>query len=347
MAELPTQSRIAINRCPLQQDEQSGIEVVDTSILECFQDGQLLWTAEFAEGCLENSVYTAEGTAAWGSNETWSSTQPTYGLLARIDDRGTVLWTRQFDHGFQHESIAAVLSNDDGTWAVISRGDLKYLCLSRYDMDGKELSFKKTEVGNLGVWNAARLGDGYIVQLGNMQSRDTARLIKLDKAGNVLESFTYEGEDSAYYLTDMVEFGGRVYLSAYAVPKQNGGGGENEIAAVLDYVFSKEDGADDISGADLTPIVRDNYTAVLLLCNPSDGTAEAFYSVEGSLGGKLSVTDAGELAWNVESITTTFFSPATDSFTIGGNSKVFRYYFDTAGVVVRQVDTGEEIPYRR
>jgi hypothetical protein len=69
--------------------------------------------------------------------------------------------------------------------------------------------------------------------------------------------------------------------------------------------------------------------------------------VQGSLGGRLSVNDAGQLAWDVESITSTFFSPATNSFTIGGTCKVFRYNFDTEGILTRQVDTGETVPYRR
>ncbi len=323
-------------------NEESEIEVLDKSILECFRDGKLLWTADFTDTYIEDSSYTSEGTAVWGRNKTWSS-----GWIARVDDEGRVMWTRFLNHGFSDEYIAAVLSNGDGTWAVISRGDYKYLCLSCYDMDGNELSFKKTEVGNLGVWNAARLGDGYIVQVGNLQSRDTALLFKLDREGNVLESFTYEGDDCEYYLTDMVEFGGQVYLSAYAVPKQNDKGGRHEIANVLDFLLSKENSGWDIASGELTPVVRDNYTAVLLLCDSLDGTTKTFYSVKGSLGGKLSITDAGQLAWDVESITSTFFSPATSSFTIGGTCKVFRYNFNTAGILTRQVDTGETVPYRR
>jgi len=328
-------------------NEESEIEVLDKSILECFWDGKLLWTVDFTDTYIEGSTYTIDGTAVWGKNETCSSTKPTFGWIARVDDEGTVMWTRFLNHGFSDEYIAAVLSNGDGTWAVISRGDYKYLCLSCYDMDGNELSFQKTEVGNLGVWNAARLGDGYIVQVGNLQSRDTALLFKLDREGNVLESFTYEGDDCEYYLTDMVEFGGQVYLSAYAVPKQNDEGGRHEIADVLDFVVSKENSGWDIASGELTPVVRDNYTAVLLLCNPLDGTTKTFYSVKGSLGGKLSVNDAGQLAWDVESITSTYFSPATSSFTIGGTCKVFRYNFNTAGILTQQVDTGEIVSFRR
>ena len=41
----------------------------------------------------------------------------------------------------------------------------------------------------------------------------------------------------------------------------------------------------------------------------------------------------------------TFYSPFTNSFTIGGTCEVFRYAFDTAGNLLRQEDTGE-IPCR-
>ena len=94
-------------------------------------------------------------------------------------------------------------------------------------------------------------------------------------------------------------------------------------------------------------MVRDNYTAVLLLCDPEGGAPETFYSVKGSLGGKLTVNDAGELAWDVESVVNTFFSPATSSFTIGGTCQLFRYTFDAAGTLLHQEDTGETVPYRR
>ena len=143
----------------------------------------------------------------------------------------------------------------------------------------------------------------------------------------------------------MIEFGGRVYLSAYAVPKQTDGGGRHEIANILAYLF--DNNIWEISSEELTPMVRDNYTAVLLLCDPEGGTPEIFYSVKGSLGGRLTVNDTGELGWDVESVVSTFFSPATNSFTIGGTCQVFCYTFDNAGTLLRQEDTGETVPYHR
>lgn len=116
------------------------------------------------------------------------------------------------------------------------------------------------------------------------------------------------------------------------------------LARNLAYLFDNNIWA--ISSEELTPMVRDNYTAVLL-CDPEGGAPDTFYSVKGSLGGKLAVNGAGELAWDVESIVDTFFSPATSSFTIGGTCRVFRYTFDAAGAPASQEGTGEAVPYRR
>lgn len=327
------------------RDEALGFDVLDKSILECYQGDSPLWAAEFPDFFVDDSLYTAAGTVVWGHNDTWSSNQITYSFLALVDEGGNILWQRRLDHGFQHEYVSQVLDNGDGTWAVISRGDLESLCLSQYDANGNELVFHQTGIGNLGIWNAVRLEDGYLVQLGNTAEKETARLVKLDHEGNLIDDFTYEGEDCDYYLTSMAEFGGRMYLSAYAVPKQTNGGGRHEIAGILDYVFEK--GLLDITSEELTPLVRDNYTAVLLLCNPEGGALETFYCVNGSLGGELEVNDAGELVWNVERVGSAFFSPATSSFTIGGTCRVFRYIFDGAGALLRQEDTGESVPYRR
>ncbi|MBP5167397.1 MAG: hypothetical protein ILP09_09095, partial [Oscillospiraceae bacterium] len=326
-------------------DPQKGFDVLDKSVLECYRDGEMLWSAEFKDFYIEGYAFAENATAVWGWNETRYSADTVYGWIALTDSGGTVTWQRRLEHGFKHEYVASVLSDGDGTWAVISRGDVRYLCLSRYDAEGNELSFNKTEVGNLGIWNAAHLGDGYIVQLGNLTSRDTALLYRMDREGRVTDSFSYEADDCEYYITDLEEFGGEIYLSAYSVPKQNDEGGRHEIANVLDYIFSKESWS--ISDEELTPLVRENYTAVLLMCEPDGGLPKAFYSVKGSLGGELSVNASGLLEWNVESVVSTFFSPATSSFTIGGSCKVFRYTFDAAGNLTGQTDTGETVPYRR
>ena len=328
-------------------DEERGLEVVDKCLLECRRDGVLLWSAAFTDFCVEGTSRFGGVTAVWGWNETFSTEETKYGWIALVDETGTVLWQRRLEHHFNWEYIGTVLRRGDGTWAVFSRGDFKFLCLTLLNADGNELSCVKTPVGNLGIKNAALLGDGYVVQLINSLDHDTALLYWLDREGHVTDTCSYEADDCEYHLTDMIEFAGQIYLSGYAVPKQNDEGGRHEIAQVLDYVFSREDYGIGVTDEELTPIVRDNYTAVLLLCDPQGGSPKTFYSVKGSLGGRLSVNGEGLLEWDAESVTTTFFSPATSSFTIGGSCKVFRYTFDSAGVLIGEWDTGETAPYRR
>lgn len=333
-------------------------DILDKITVECLRNGETLWKTDFPAlhnewEYIDNCVMTSAGTAVWGHRYHWLEATTASGVnnlcysrIARVDDSGCKLWDREINHGFDHEYIKAVLDNGDGTWAVISYGDFEYLCLSQYDTDGNELSSAKTQFSNISnILNAARLGDGYLVQLAGTDEDDgRAHLAKLDRAGNVTDNFVYKSEEYDYYITDMAEFEGNVYLSAYSVPKQTDEGGRHEIANILDYVFNGK--YRDIPSEELTPIVRDNYTAVLLLCDPNGGEPKTFYSVKGSLGGALAVEN-DQLKWNVESIASTFFSPATSSFTIGGECLVYRYSFDQSGVITGCEDTGEIAHYAR
>ena len=319
------------------------------SYVEKHDGDSLVWSVRITDFYVQKTVPVSDGVIAYGDNYRWSSGQTQYAWMAKIDAEGNLLWTHKLDNGFENEYIAEILENADGSYAVISRGDLKYFCLSQYASDGMRTLFNKTEIGNRGIWNAARFGDGYIVQLGSYMENEYARIVKVDREGNITDSFSYSSENSNYYIKDMIEFDGRVYLSAYATPKlgedERTYGGRTEIARILDYVFSSDNWA--ISGEELTPIVRDNYTAILLVCDPTSGTPKTFFSVKGSLGASLEIRESGQLLWKVESITSTFFSPATSSFTIGGASYVYLYTFGEDGALVSREKTGEVVDFRR
>lgn len=345
-----TQTGVHYNyRSEYKKDETLGFEVHDKSYIEKYNGDELLWSVSVSDFWIEDYSIVSDGVIAYGRTDTWSSNQNSYAWMAKVDSDGNLDWKCMLNNGFDDEYIAAILENADGSYAVISRGDLKYFCLSQYTADGKETYFHKTEVGNYGIWNAARFEDGYIVQLGSYMTNEHAKIVKVDHEGNITDSFSYGDEDSYYYITDMIEFNGNIYLSAYAVPKladeNQSAGGRYEIAGVLNYLF--DNNIWEIASEELTPMVSDNYTAVLLVCEPKTGKPQEFYSVKGSLGGKLSVSDTGNLLWDVESITSTFFSPATSSFTIGGTSYVFRYAFDTSGLLMSQEKTGEVVNFRR
>ena len=332
-------------------DDKRGIEVIEKSYMEKYDGETLVWSVPIPISgfWIEGYNVVSDGVIAYGQIETWSSAETDYAWMVKISAEGKLLWTHMLGNGFEDEYIAAVLENADGSYAVISRGDWKYFCLSQYSTEGKQLHFQKTEIGNYGIWNAARFGDGYIVQLGSYMTDEYAKIVKVDREGNITESFSYSSEDAYYYITDMIEYNGNIYLSAYAVPvladEEENAGGRYEIAAILNYLFDHN--IWEISSEELTPMVRDNYTAMLLVCDPNVGTPQEFYSVKGSLGGKLALSDSGNLLWDAESVTTTFYSPATSSFTIGGTSYVFRYTFEESGRLVSQEKTGEITHYRR
>jgi hypothetical protein len=254
-------------------------------------------------------------------------------------------------HRFTREYIASVLY-DDGIWTVLSRGDLSYLGILEYDSNGKLLHSAKKELKNSGIYDGAVLEDGYLVRIGSSLKGQTARVAKIDRDANILEIYDYGEEDRNYTLTGMVQYGGRIYLSGYATPKRTDtkehpfiNPSRDELYDVLQKIF--QDGRWDIPSEELTPMVRDQYTAILLVCDSDIQTPKTFYSVKGSLGGVLSVNANGELEWDVESITSTFYSPITSSFTIGGQCAVYRYKFDENGTLLGQDDTGETVPYRR
>lgn len=330
-------------------DPELGFDVLDRCYFERYDGDDPVWSVSYTEFWIENYVPVSDGVIVYGLTDTWSSEQPRPAWISKIDPSGTILWTRKLEHGFQKESVCAVLEHDDGSYAVFSRGELSFFCLSRLDRNGNQTAFHQTEVGNYGIWNAARFGDGYLVQLGSYVTNEQAKIVKVDADGAITDSFSYTGEDQHYYISDMIEFGGNIYLSAYAVPRGEEtypySGGHYEVVGILDQLLDSN--RYDIPDEELTPMVRDNYTAVLLVCDPHEGVPREFYSIQGSLGGTLAISETGQLLWDVESITTTEFSPYTSAYSIRGTSYVFRYTFDQSGVLVGQEKTGETAPFYR
>lgn len=322
----------------------------DGHSIECYRDGELLWTQSFAEDYVDGGVCTSNGAAVWGTGKLTLEDLSWRPWLARVDDSGNILWQKWLRHGFEDEYIADVVEDADGSWAVISRGDMEYLCLSRYDIDGEFLYNRRNYRGNEGVFDAARLGDGYLIKFGSILDRDTARVLRMDHTGYIEGEFTLEGDGSRYYtITDMIEFGGKAYLSAYATPELHEWepyhGGRAETIRVLDEIHSRDDWR--IPDEELTELIRKNYTALLFVYDPTDGSYEIFRSVDESLGGSLAVNARGELEWNTERVVTSRFSPMTSSFTLAGECEVTRHTFDIDGVQLGRENTGERTTYFR
>lgn len=336
--------------CRWEETEDSGGDYALKSYVEKYDGEDLVWSVEISEFLADGCRAVSDGVIVFGQTDILTNADIIYAWMIKIGEDGSILWTRKLENGFQDEYIAAVLEKDDGSYAVISRGDLQYFCFSRIGADGSMLHSRKTEVGYYGIWDAACLGEDYIVQLGSYMTGEYSTIVMVDSAGCITESFAYSGEDLDYCITDMTEYNGNLWLSAYTTPKLGEGehtyGGRTEIVRILEYVYSRN--CVDIPSEELTPVVRDNYTAVLLVCDPYDGgKLRTFYTVSGSMGAELILDRDGRLIWQTQSITDTFFSPATSSFTIGGTSCVFRYTFDEDGLLIGAEKTDTIADYRR
>ena len=318
-------------------------------VVECIRDGKTLWVRDFYEYNVNAQVYTEYGTVIAGADYYWETGDyKSHAWLALISDDGDVVWEKRLNHAdLSSERIDTLVDNHNGTFAAFGQVNYGIMTVAQYDMQGNELSFNSREGAS--VRNVALFGDGYLIRVG------VNSVHKIDRQGNVEKSFSYESEDCVYVITDLIEFGGCVYLSAYAVPKQQkydvyGYGSHGEVADILNYLFSKRQGDDEmpeISSEELTPMLRENYTALLLVCDPEGGEPETFVSVKGALGSALSINGSGELVWAVESFESSFFSPTTNSFSIGATCRVFDYTFGADGVFAGVKDTGEDTLFTR
>lgn len=325
-------------------DSTLGIHVYDRTVFTKLMAGETQWSVEVRNMHIEGIVETGDAVIVYGKTPARLNA-PGYGRVVMIGSDGTILWGKQMSNGFGDEYVGAVVCDDDKI-TVFSRGDLKYLCVTQLDKSGNTTAFTKNEVGNYGIGAAAKLGDSYIVKLWIHDQQNL--LMRVNADGSLSDTFTYSSENAKTYISDMLEHNGSVYLSAYSVPKLGGGEGEagrrSDIAPVLDQIDESQNYS--ISNEELTTLVRDNFTAVLLVLSAETGVPQTFFEVEGSLGAGLSTDQSGQLIWNVERITDTFFSMATSSFTIGGASTVYRYSFGGDGTI-RQEKTGEVVSFRR
>ncbi|MBC8535808.1 hypothetical protein [Feifania hominis] len=322
-----------------QMDSTLGFERLAYTTLTKWEGDTELWSAELRDFVISGTAAAGEYVVVFGESSSWSSEQRDFGRLALIDADGTVLWDISPDNGFHRETYSQALCDESGI-VVFGRGDLEQLCFTRYDYSGNCLQFEKQQVGLYGIGAAVRLNDGYLVQLRSF-SRDI--LMRLDADGSAVDSFTYTADDAQYVIRDMLPFGGKIYLSAYAVPKT--GEDREGLNSLVEYIFEQRGGA--IAPDELTPLLREHYTAVLLVCDSASGQPVEFYSVRGSVGAELTESDGGSMVWEVESIADVSFSPMTSSFTFGGTSRLFRYEFDRTGFLIHREKTGELRDFRR
>ncbi len=301
---------------------------------------------ELAPDTITAGGRTYEHAVPWGDKQILYSSHS--GHVALQDKSGDVLWDMIPRHGFNKSEVIAAAIPEEDAFVLFSYGDGSTLCMARYDRDGNCEKIAKHPIGRFEIRNVVPVDDGYLLQMtGSTRLLNYASTVeylqKVHPDGSLGDSITYDSQEEQYYITDMTEYNGCVYLSAYIVPtpdEKKYPYGIKEIAGILGGVREIYDYENKKLPMDkFNQIVKDNFTAVLLRCDPATGMPETFYSVKGSVSSGLSTDDQGRLLWEVETIADTFYSPYTTAFHIGGVSYVYHYTFDEEGQLTGQEKT--------
>ncbi len=328
------------------RDEGYDYREFKGSYLEKYEGKNIVWrSATVSDFSIRHYHVVSDGVIAYGGPPPLSPGKlDAYASIVKFDKNGRIVWEKRLTHGFEEEYITEIVENADGSYAVFSRGDSKYFCLSQYSALGEEIHFRKTEIGDIGFDQVVPFDGGYIVECKYADS-----IMKVDYEGNILASFSYESEDEQYLITDMVVLNGQIYLSTYATRKdQNAPKYLYELSYVHHYAAElyRNEGVL-ISNEELTPMIRDVYTAVLLVCDLRTGKVDEFYSVPGAHEGKLSINSAGNLIWRVENIMSARHTPTRSFASFYIMCSVWQYTFDQTGALIGQKKTDEVTSFDR
>lgn len=326
------------------------------------ENGAVLWESKIPlrDGYVEGYTLLSDGKyiAVYGIYSPLIAPSQSCGFVEILDEKSGESLLQKLFVTYNRFSISEIIETENGM-ALFCRADLKNFVFIEMDISGEILKQTVTKIGNRGIWDVAKFGDGYILQLGGYQFNES--LVRVDEYGNLGEGISYSADEYAYFICDMLEYGGKLYLSAYAVPKhgKNIANSHDEISYILEKIWKMHDDAETVKGGGIThnglymsietlvDDLRENYTAVLLVCDAESGLPDEFYSVEGSVCGELALSENGKMLWETQYIYEAYYSPATSSFSIGGASVVYKHTFDEQGKLVNTEKTDEVADFRR
>lgn len=329
-------------------DEETGYVRTEKTNFIKYENGNVQWLVLLDNFLVNDFIVSNDYILIYGTTLSYPSISSQYasrGRLALINKDGEIIWDKTIDNSFKNEQITAALIDNEEI-VTISMAS-QNLCFTKYDLQGNITTFTNTKMDGYYEHIIIKLGDDYLVKHTNAKNEEI--LIKINNDGTLSDSFSFSSTNSKYFITNMIEYNNNVFISAYAVPKlnknDNDAGGRADISNILNYIF--ENKKMDISNEELTKIVRENFTAILLVYNTETEEPEEFYSVNASLGSKLYINENNNLIWETENISDTYFSPYTSSFTIGGACYIYKYEFDEFGNIKGIEKTNEVTIFRR
>lgn len=174
---------------------------------------------------------------------------------------------------------------------------------------------------------------GYLAVMYTYNENSVERkVVRIEGDGTLTNEYSYSSDGKDYLISSIASFGGKLYISAYIVDLED---------IDIEELCRREDNGDGISDEEYTEMMKNAYTAVLLVTGPEGGEPQVFYEVKGETSVRpLEVRD-NRLVWTVESIVNAHFTPIYSSRAQEWTVMLVEYHFDEDGNLIDTVDTGE------
>lgn len=275
--------------------------------IACFREGEECWRVPMPGNINDLGPYTE----LHGGDIIQCSAGGAVIDIICVSADGRIKEKNSIKTSLSYASCIGVFENDNGslTFILIGRNGnhgqvLEIIvtderaaeCISRHKCD--------IEVGD-GRKTAYRAGDGYIIKAKG-PTVGQAVLITFDENG-IRQTRIYSDKGRLLTVDSVLQIGDKLYISAHsaAIPENSSYIYDEQwadIAAVLEKIDDKY-GENFVSTteeacADIARMMRENVTAILMVCDAQTGQPESFYSTEGAIGDKLRIKD-GKLLWSV------------------------------------------------
>lgn len=283
-------------------DGQSSNEFQESRFAK-YKNGEKLWEISFDEfsidGYYGDTEFDGSPVLVYGT-EPHANENGRSARIVALDTNGTILWEAVQSTDNARYRIFEVLSDAEGSYLIFSRSGDDRLCVNKYTKDGTAVFATVHEVGHHTIENVASSETGYLVHLSSYVTPEYSRIIKLDLEGNLVNDIRYDSGECDFYISDLCEYHGAVYISGYSTPKAPAGYTNYRDRNILTLIEAIPN-AEALSGEALTSLFREQFTAVLLICEPDSGTPKEFYSVPGSLGDEVYLNN-GSVCWFTKDI---------------------------------------------
>lgn len=308
----------------LNPQTQTYKERFDKSIFTKYRNGEKVWEVSFTDFSI-NGYYgdpesETEPILVYGTVPYTADIDDSVATLLALDADGNLLWKVIQNNATGYDRIDKILSHPDGSYTAFGRcgytGDNfdNALTVNKYTKNGAQIFTNTIDIRDHVIQNIALTGSGYLVHLSSYVTIEYSRILMLDSEGNLLRDFRYESEENDFFISDLFEHNGTVYISGYTTPKAPADYRNylmRDLYTLRDKLHTYENRDKYIHNSftkeELLSMFRDQFTAVLLVCGPDAGTPQEFYSVAGSLGDEVYVT-GGAVCWFTKDIIDSSFS---------------------------------------